>query len=129
MAGRVKAADITQFCGVEKFLEEHKYPKHSLNIQKSMLTFIPAHVIILVITSGLIRTLIKKEKQFMLYDEVTVGQFCSLYIEETEKVRIWSLEKEEVLWEGTYRDTQSSEYADEVICSFGIEDGLNCINI
>ena len=64
-----------------------------------------------------------------MYDEVTVGQFCSLYIEETEKVKIWSLEQEKVLYEGTYRDAMNSEYADEVIESFGIEEGLNCINI
>lgn len=65
----------------------------------------------------------------MFYNEVTVGQFCNLYIEDTAKVRIWSLEQEKVLFEGTYRDAQNSEYADEVIGSFGIEDGINCINI
>lgn len=65
----------------------------------------------------------------MFYDEVKVGQFCGLYIEETDKVQIWSLEKEETLFEGTYRDAINSEYADEVICSFGVENGINCINI
>lgn len=65
----------------------------------------------------------------MIFDEVTVGQLCNLYIEETEKVRIWSLDQEKVLFEGTYRDARDSEYADEEVCSFGIEDGINCVNI
>ena len=65
----------------------------------------------------------------MCGDDVTVGQFCSLYIDCTEKVRIWSVDQEKVLFEGTYRDAEVSEFADKVIGSFGIEDGMNCINI
>ena len=70
-----------------------------------------------------------EERNFMFYDEVTVGQLCHLYIEETAKVRIWGLEQGKVLFEGTYREAQYSKYADEVIMSFEIEDGINCINI
>ena len=65
----------------------------------------------------------------MFYDDVTVAQFCNLYIEDTETVRIWGLDMEKVLFEGTYRDAQASRWGREVIRSFGIEDGINCINI
>lgn len=68
-------------------------------------------------------------ENYMFHDDVTVGQFCSLYIDCTEKVRIWSVDQHKVLFEGTYRDAEICEYANEVISSFGIEDGMNCLNI
>lgn len=69
------------------------------------------------------------EREIMFYDDVTVAQFCSLYIEDTDKVRIFNCESQETVFEGTYRDAQASRWAREVIMSFGIEDGINCINI
>ena len=65
----------------------------------------------------------------MFYDDVTVGQFCNLYIEDTEKVQIFDLDQDKVVFEGTYPEAEESEYSEELICSFGIENGLNRINI
>lgn len=65
----------------------------------------------------------------MLYDEVIVGQFCSLYIEGTEKVRIWDCDDQATVFEGTFKEAKDSEFATREVCSFGIEDSMICINI
>ena len=60
---------------------------------------------------------------------MTVEQLCELYIEDTDSVRIYGLEKGEDVFEGTYREAVYSDYADEEVCSFGVEGGIICINI
>ena len=65
----------------------------------------------------------------MIYDEITVAQFCGLAIYGSETVRIWSCEQDCTLWEGAYRMAEACEYADEVVCSFNVEDGILCPNI
>ena len=65
----------------------------------------------------------------MFYDKVTVAQFCNLYIEGTEKVRIWNCDEQKTVFEGTYHEAMDSAFEDYEVLSFGIEDGINCINI
>lgn len=60
---------------------------------------------------------------------MTVREFCYLYIEDSDFVAIYSCESEKNVFEGTYYEASFSEYKDEIICSFGIEDGIICINI
>ncbi len=52
-----------------------------------------------------------------------------MYIESSESVAIYSHDEERNVFHGTYNEAYFSEYADEEICSFGIEDGIICINI
>ncbi len=65
----------------------------------------------------------------MFYDDVTVGQFCNLSIEGTAKVRIWDCDEQSVVFEGSYREAMNSNYANYFVLSFGIEDGIICLNI
>lgn len=60
---------------------------------------------------------------------MTVGEFCELYIESTDSVAIYDCTTEQNVFEGTYREASYSEYEGETICSFGIENGIICINI
>lgn len=60
---------------------------------------------------------------------IDVYDFCFLYIEDAEEVTIWSAEKEENVFEGTFREAMDSDYAYEEVNSFGIENGRICINI
>lgn len=59
---------------------------------------------------------------------MTVGEFCDLYIESSDFVAIYSCEAEKNVFEGTYREASYSQYAEEEISSFGIENGIICIN-
>ena len=60
---------------------------------------------------------------------MTVHDLCSLYIEDTEEVKIYSFDKDEVVFSGFFREATFCDYSDEEVCSFGIEDGIICINI
>ena len=65
----------------------------------------------------------------MFYSHVSVGQFCSLSIDDRECVRIWSAEESRVLFEGTYNEAMASKYTEVQVGSFNVEDGIVCINI
>ena len=61
---------------------------------------------------------------------MTVYELCSLYIESGEVMTIYSMEKNETVFRGTFAQAMFSEYySDEEVGSFGIEDGIICINI
>lgn len=60
---------------------------------------------------------------------MTVYELCELYIDEEEEVRIWSYKEESQVFIGTFCSALLSEYADELVGSFGIEDGIIVINI
>ena len=60
---------------------------------------------------------------------IDVYDFCFLYIEDGENVAIWSAEEEKNVFEGTFREAMDSDYAYEEVNSFGIENGIICINI
>lgn len=62
--------------------------------------------------------------------EITVFDLCSLYIEYDEEVVIWNVQKEKEVFRGTFSEAMySSEFADYTVSSFGIENGIICINI
>lgn len=60
---------------------------------------------------------------------MTVYDLCSLYIEDTEEVKIYSISKEEYVFDGFFREATYCDYSDDDVQSFGIEDGIICINI
>ena len=63
-------------------------------------------------------------------NEITVFNLCSLYIEYDEEVVIWSVQEEKEVFRGTFSEAMySSEFADYTVGSFGIENGIVCINI
>ena len=62
--------------------------------------------------------------------EITVFDLCSLYIEYDEEVVIWNVQKKKEVFRGTFSEAMySSEFADYTVSSFGIENGIICINI
>ena len=62
--------------------------------------------------------------------EITVFDLCSLYIEYDEEVVIWNIQEEKEVFRGTFSEAMySSEFADYTVGSFGIENGIICINI
>lgn len=62
--------------------------------------------------------------------EITVFDLCSLYIEYDEEVVIWNVQKEKEVFRGTFSEAMySSEFADYTVSSFGIENGIICVNI
>ena len=63
-------------------------------------------------------------------NEITVFDLCSLYIEYDEEVVIWSVQEKKEVFRGTFSEAMySSEFADYTVGSFGIENGIVCINI
>ena len=60
---------------------------------------------------------------------ITVAQRCSLYMERTEKVRIWDCDSDKAVFEGACHEAEQCPYAGQFIESFNIEDGLICFNI
>lgn len=59
----------------------------------------------------------------------TVEDLAGLYIEGSEEVRIWDIEKEENVYTGTFNDVVYTDFAEEEVASFGIENGIIVINI
>lgn len=59
----------------------------------------------------------------------TVEDLAELYIEGSEEVRIWDIEKEENVYTGTFNDVVYTDFAEEEVASFGIENGIIVINI
>lgn len=60
---------------------------------------------------------------------MTVYELCEFYVDEEAEVRIWSGEEESQVFLGTFHSASLSKYADKLIGSFGIEDGVIVINI
>ena len=60
---------------------------------------------------------------------MSIYEFCFLAIEECEEVSIWSIEEESEVFRGTYQDARNCIYDCEDVQSFGIENGIICINI
>lgn len=60
---------------------------------------------------------------------MTVYELCELYIESGDEMTIYSMEENENVFRGTFSEAMYSEFSDEEIGSFGIEDGMICINI
>lgn len=60
---------------------------------------------------------------------MSVCDLCSLYINEEDIVRIYSADKEETVFDGTFAQAQDSDFADCEIGSFGAESGVVVINI
>ena len=65
----------------------------------------------------------------MFYPTMTVSDFCSLYIEDTDQATIWSLDANEEVACGTIRELMYCEYSSEIVQSFGVESGVICFNI
>ena len=62
--------------------------------------------------------------------EITVFDLCSLYIEYDEEVVIWNIQKDKEVFRVTFSEAMySSEFADYTVGSFGIENGIICVNI
>ncbi len=61
--------------------------------------------------------------------EFTVYDLCWLYIEDSEEMTIWDLATETEVFKGTYDEAMSSDYSDYSVCSYGVENGIVCINI
>lgn len=59
----------------------------------------------------------------------TVEDLAGLYIEGSEEVRIWDIEKEKNVYTGTFNDVVYTDFAEEEVSSFGIENGIIVINI
>lgn len=59
----------------------------------------------------------------------TVEDLAELYIEGSEEVHIWDTEKEETVYTGTFNDVVYTDFAEEEVASFGIENRIIVINI
>ena len=60
---------------------------------------------------------------------MTVYEMCNAYIEGGENMQIWSINKEETVFEGTFNDATYSDYSEEEVQSYGIENGIIVLNI
>lgn len=60
---------------------------------------------------------------------MNVYEFCRLYTEGGEIMEIWSLPKQRTVFRGTFDEAKFSDFSDREVMSFGIEDGIICINI
>ena len=60
---------------------------------------------------------------------MNIYEFCWLYIESSEDMKIWSIEEEKFVFSGTHDEARMSEFASEEVQSFGIEEGIIVINI
>lgn len=61
--------------------------------------------------------------------EFSVYDLCWLYIEDTEEMTIWDLATEKEVFKGIFNEAMFSDYSEYIVCSFGIENGIICINI
>jgi hypothetical protein len=60
---------------------------------------------------------------------MTVYDLCNAYIDGSDEVEIWSIDKEETVFKGTHDEALYTEYAGEEVGSYGIENGIIVINI
>lgn len=60
---------------------------------------------------------------------MTVYEMCDAYIEGDEQVQIWSNDKESTVFEGTFNEAMDSDFSDEEVMSYGIENGIIVLNI
>lgn len=61
--------------------------------------------------------------------KLTISQFCHLYAEPTDEVRVWDVENGEVLMQCSFHEAEYSAFANLEVGSFNVEDGLICINV
>lgn len=61
--------------------------------------------------------------------EFTVYDLCWLYIESNEEMTIWNLEAEMEVFRGSFDEAMLSDYSDVIVQSYGVENGIICINI
>lgn len=59
----------------------------------------------------------------------TVYYMCLLYMDGTENMRIWDMNTENEVFNGTFDDAMHSGYEDYDVCSYGIEGNHICLNI
>lgn len=63
---------------------------------------------------------------------ISVRQFCSMAIEPTEAVIVWSSSNSNgQVYRGTFGEAQTSDedWSSAEVQSFGVENGILCINI
>lgn len=63
-----------------------------------------------------------------MYD-LDVYSLCGYALDEWESVKIYSIDRNEEVFEGTFEEARDSEYADCEIMSFEVVDGIFSINI
>lgn len=61
--------------------------------------------------------------------DFTVYDLCWLYIEDSEEMTIWDLRTEAEVFRGPFDEAMLSDYSDMIVKSYGIENGIICINI
>lgn len=64
-----------------------------------------------------------------MFNTMSVREMCQWAIEPTDDVKVWSCERGQTVYLGSYKDCATSDFADCTVQSFGIEDGILCINI
>lgn len=60
---------------------------------------------------------------------MTVNEMCHLYIEGGEQMQIWSIDEEKTVFDGTFYDVMTSDFSEEEVQSYGIENGIIVMNI
>lgn len=60
---------------------------------------------------------------------MTVYELIDLYINSGENMQIWNGSTGQTVFEGSFEDAKDSRWADCIVESFGIEDGILVINI
>ena len=60
---------------------------------------------------------------------MTVRELAELYIEGSDNMEIWEIEKEQTVFNGTFCEAITCEYAEREVGSFGVEDGIIVMNI
>ena len=61
--------------------------------------------------------------------KLTISQFCHLYAEPTDEVRVYGVDQGEVLMQCTFHEAGYSAFANLEVGGFIVEDGLVCINV
>lgn len=61
--------------------------------------------------------------------DFTVYDLCWLYIVGCEEMTIWNLETETEVFRGSFDEAMLGDYSDIIVKSYGIENGIICINI
>ena len=60
---------------------------------------------------------------------MTIDDLFTYMINNSNDIRIWNINSEEYVFEGSVEETKSSMYIDSEICTFEIQDDVVVINI
>ena len=60
---------------------------------------------------------------------MTIDDLFTYMIDNSNDIRIWNINSEKYVFEGSVEETKSSMYIDSVICTFEIQDDVVVINI